>query len=193
MAKQRKMPFKLITGIGIFFIVLAISVSQFAWAHKAAPATGALAIRHEQFSDNTLKTGDQQVIRGEIHNLSSEPIKVSLSLSAETSPTNIGNRWTVVNQEPAGEEILIPPSDKVQYALTAKWLKPGTYHVHTTLKFGDFLNWGSVLGPGQTTVVNGDSIYQNSEFELPAIAGLLAAGGIVAMIVMRRRNRSRKT
>ena len=167
--------------------------SQFAWAHTAAPPNGALSIGQEKFSDNTLKTGDQQVISGEIYNSSSEPIKVSLSVSAETSPTNIGDRWTVVNQEPAGDEILIPPSDKVQYALTLKWLKPGTYHVHTTLKFGGLLEAGSVLARGQTTVVDGDPIYQKSEFELPAVLGMLVAAGVVAMIVRRRRNRFGKT
>ncbi len=183
------MPFTLIfLGIGVLVVT-----SQFAWAHQASPAKGALEVRQEEFSDNTIKTGDLQVIRGEIHNLTTEPIKVSLSISAETSPTNIGYRWVVVNQEPAGDEILISPSDKVQYALTSKWLKPGTYHVHTTLKFGDFLNTGSVLGRGQTTVVSGDPIYQNAELELPAVLCLVVAGGIVAVIVSRRRNRDRKT
>lgn len=178
----------------IFTLVgVLCTASQFAWAHKATSATEELAIRQEEFSDNTLRTGEQQIIRGEIHNLSSEPVKVSLSLSAETSFLNIGDRWTVVDQKPAGKEILISPSDKVQYVLTAKWLKPGTYHVHTTLKFGDLFNARSMLGPGQTTVVSGDPIYQNSEFELPAILGIMVAGGIVAMIAMRRRNQSQKT
>lgn len=176
-----------------YYIVAILGIlclnSQLAWAHSVEPSTQLLAIRNETFSDQTLKTGDDQIIKGEIHNLSSEPIKVSLSLSAETSPLNTGARWTIIQQEPAGEEIAIPPSETVEYSLTAKWLKRGTYHVHTALEFGNFLSAGSMFGQGATTVVSGDPISHSSDMELPALLLLVAAGVIVAVVVVKRRKR----
>lgn len=163
--------------------------SQLAWAHSVEPSTQLLAINNETFSDQTLKTGEDQIINGEIHNLSSEPIKVSISLSAETSFLNTGARWTIIKQEPEGEEISIPPSERVEYSLTARWLKPGTYHVHTALEFGSFLSAGSLLGRGVTTVVSGDPISHSSDTELPALLLLVAAGVIVAVVVVKRGKR----
>src|ERR671924_679510 len=110
-------------------------------------------IENEQFSDNTLNTGDELTVTGELQSLVNRPLRAWLSLFAES--TNAGNRWEFVARDPPGNVFEIPAQGTIPYELRAKALEPGVYHVHTQLNIAGI---GPGLGPGQTVQVSGEPI-----------------------------------
>jgi methane/ammonia monooxygenase subunit B len=110
-------------------------------------------IDNEQFSDNTLTTGETLTVTGELESLVNRPLRAWLSLFSESS--NAGNRWEFLSRDPPGNIFDIPPGEIVPYSITVKALEPGTYHVHTQLNVEHV---GPGLGRGQTVNVNGDAI-----------------------------------
>jgi methane/ammonia monooxygenase subunit B len=110
-------------------------------------------IDNEQFSDNTLSTGETLTVTGELESLVNRPLRAWLSLFSESS--NAGNRWEFLSRDPPGNIFDIPPGEIVPYEITVKALEPGTYHVHTQLNVEHV---GPGLGRGQTVNVNGDPI-----------------------------------
>ena len=110
-------------------------------------------INNEQFSDNTLKTGDQLTVSGELKSLVNRPLRGWLSLFSES--TNAGNRWEFLARDPPGNIFDIPPGSTTPYSITVRALEPGTYHVHTQLNIEHI---GPGLGRGQTVNVTGEPI-----------------------------------
>lgn len=107
-------------------------------------------IANEQFSDQTLNTGERLTVTGELQSLVNRPLRAWLSLFSESS--NAGNRWEFLTRDPPGNIFDIPPQGKVPYSITVKALEPGNYHVHTQLNIEHI---GPGLGPGQTVQVSG--------------------------------------
>lgn len=130
-------------------------------------------IDNEQFSDNTLNTGDTLTVSGNLESLVNRPLRAWLSLFSES--TNAGNRWEFLSRDPPGNIFDIPPGETVPYSITVKALEPGTYHVHTQLNVEHV---GPGLGRGQTVNVSGEVIlkpipYQNIVYQTVIIgAGL---------------------
>ena len=110
-------------------------------------------IDNEQFSDNTLNTGETLTVTGQLESLVNRPLRAWLSLFSESS--NAGNRWEFLSRDPPGNIFDIPPGETVDYSITVKALEPGTYHVHTQLNVEHV---GPGLGRGQTVNVNGDAL-----------------------------------
>ena len=110
-------------------------------------------IDNEQFSDNTLNTGETLTVTGQLESLVNRPLRAWLSLFSESS--NAGNRWEFLSRDPPGNIFDIPPGETVDYSITVKALEPGTYHVHTQLNVEHV---GPGLGRGQTVNVSGPAI-----------------------------------
>jgi methane/ammonia monooxygenase subunit B len=110
-------------------------------------------IRNEQFTDQTLNTGEQLTVTGELNSRVNRPLRAWLSLFSESA--NAGNRWEFLTRDPPGNIFDIPPNEAVPYSITVRALEPGTYHVHTQLNVEHV---GPGLGRGQTVNVNGDAI-----------------------------------
>ncbi len=110
-------------------------------------------IENEQFSDNTVNTGDTITVSGQLKSLVNRPLRGWLSLFSES--TNAGNRWEFLSRDPPGNIFDISPGATIPYSITVKALEPGTYHVHTQLNLEHV---GPGLGPGQTVVVSGKPI-----------------------------------
>jgi len=110
-------------------------------------------IENEQFSDNTVNTGDTITVTGQLKSLVNRQLRGWLSLFSES--TNAGNRWEFLTRDPPGNIFDINPGQTVPYSITVRALEPGTYHVHTQLNVEHV---GPGLGPGQTVVVSGTPI-----------------------------------
>ena len=110
-------------------------------------------IDNEQFSDQTLNTGEQLTVTGELRSLVNRPLRAWLSLFSESA--NAGNRWEFLTRDPPGNIFDIPPGGTVPYAITVRALEPATYHVHTQLNIEGV---GPGLGRGATVNVSGDAI-----------------------------------
>ena len=110
-------------------------------------------IDNEQFSDNTLRTGETLTVTGELQSLVNRPLRAWLSLFSESA--NAGNRWEFLSRDPPGNIFDIPAGGTVPYSITVRALEPGTYHVHTQLNIEHV---GPGLGRGQTVNVEGDAI-----------------------------------
>ena len=112
-----------------------------------------VSIDNEQFSENTLNTGDQLTVTGELNSRVNRPLRAWLSLFSESA--NAGNRWEFLARDPPGNIFDIPAGGTIPYSLTVRALEPGTYHVHTQLNIEHI---GPGLGRGQTVVVSGEPI-----------------------------------
>ena len=110
-------------------------------------------IDNELFSDQTLNTGEQLTVTGELNSRVNRPLRAWLSLFSESA--NAGNRWEFLARDPPGNIFDIPAGGTVPYSITVKALEPGTYHVHTQLNVEHV---GPGLGRGQTVNVDGDPI-----------------------------------
>lgn len=110
-------------------------------------------IDNEQFSDNTLTTGEELTVSGELKSLVNRDLRGWLSLFSES--TNAGNRWEFLARDPPGNIFDIPAGSTTPYQITVKALEPGTYHVHTQLNVEHI---GPGLGRGQTVNVTGEPI-----------------------------------
>jgi methane/ammonia monooxygenase subunit B len=112
-----------------------------------------IRIDNEQFSDNTLTTGEELTVTGEMKSLVNRELRGWLSLFSESE--NAGNRWEFLARDPPGNIFDIPAGATVPYSITVKALEPGTYHVHTQLNVEHV---GPGLGRGQTVNVSGEPI-----------------------------------
>jgi methane/ammonia monooxygenase subunit B len=146
-----------------------IAVSVISYILPAASAHGVQAqlqsrfvrIDNEQFSDQTLTTGEDLTVTGELTSLVNRPLRAWLSLFSESA--NAGNRWEFLARDPPGNIFDIPPGATIPYSITVRALEPGTYHVHTQLNVESV---GPGLGRGATVSVTGEAIlkpipYQN--------------------------------
>jgi len=136
-------------------------LSAFAVVFQSAEGHGVQAqlqsrfvrIDNEQFSDQTLNTGETLTVTGELKSLVNRPLRAWLSLFSESA--NAGNRWEFLTRDPPGNIFDIAPGATVPYSITVKALEPATYHVHTQLNVEHV---GPGLGRGQTVNVVGDPI-----------------------------------
>ena len=138
-----------------------IAVSVISYILPSASAHGVQAqlqsrfvrIDNEQFSDQTLNTGEELTVTGELTSLVNRPLRAWLSLFSESS--NAGNRWEFLARDPPGNIFDIPPGATIPYSITVRALEPGTYHVHTQLNVESV---GPGLGRGATVSVTGEAI-----------------------------------
>jgi methane/ammonia monooxygenase subunit B len=138
-----------------------IAVSVISYILPSASAHGVQAqlqsrfvrIDNEQFSDQTLTTGEDLTVTGELTSLVNRPLRAWLSLFSESS--NAGNRWEFLARDPPGNIFDIPPGATIPYSITVRALEPGTYHVHTQLNVESV---GPGLGRGATVSVTGEPI-----------------------------------
>ncbi|HJU95043.1 MAG TPA: methane monooxygenase/ammonia monooxygenase subunit B [Nitrososphaera sp.] len=138
-----------------------IAVSVISYILPSASAHGVQAqlqsrfvrIDNEQFSDQTLTTGEELTVTGELTSLVNRPLRAWLSLFSESS--NAGNRWEFLARDPPGNIFDIPPGATIPYSITVRALEPGTYHVHTQLNVESV---GPGLGRGATVSVTGEAI-----------------------------------
>lgn len=138
-----------------------IAVSVISYILPSASAHGVQAqlqsrfvrIDNEQFSDQTLQTGEDLTVTGELTSLVNRPLRAWLSLFSESA--NAGNRWEFLAREPPGNIFDIPPGATIPYSITVRALEPGTYHVHTQLNVESV---GPGLGRGATVSVTGEAI-----------------------------------
>jgi methane/ammonia monooxygenase subunit B len=138
-----------------------IAVSVITYILPAASAHGVQAqlqsrfvrIDNEQFSDQTLTTGEDLTVTGELTSLVNRPLRAWLSLFSESA--NAGNRWEFLARDPPGNIFDIPPGATIPYSITVRALEPGTYHVHTQLNVESV---GPGLGRGATVSVTGEAI-----------------------------------
>ncbi|MDQ3948117.1 MAG: methane monooxygenase/ammonia monooxygenase subunit B [Thermoproteota archaeon] len=138
-----------------------IAVSVISYILPSASAHGVQAqlqsrfvrIDNEQFSDQTLNTGEELTVTGELTSLVNRPLRAWLSLFSESA--NAGNRWEFLARDPPGNIFDIPPGATVPYSITVRALEPGTYHVHTQLNVETV---GPGLGRGATVSVTGEPI-----------------------------------
>ncbi|MDQ3887637.1 MAG: methane monooxygenase/ammonia monooxygenase subunit B [Thermoproteota archaeon] len=138
-----------------------IAVSVISYILPSASAHGVQAqlqsrfvrIDNEQFSDQTLTTGEDLTVTGELTSLVNRPLRAWLSLFSESA--NAGNRWEFLARDPPGNIFDIPPGATIPYSITVRALEPGTYHVHTQLNVEHV---GPGLGRGATVSVTGEAI-----------------------------------
>jgi methane/ammonia monooxygenase subunit B len=136
-------------------------LSAFAVVFQSAEGHGVQAqlqsrfvrIDNEQFSDQTLNTGETLTVTGELKSLVNRPLRAWLSLFSESA--NAGNRWEFLTRDPPGNIFDIAPGATVAYSITVRALEPATYHVHTQLNIEHV---GPGLGRGATVVVTGSPI-----------------------------------
>ena len=78
----------------------------------------------------------------------------------------------------------------IEYSLSTKALEAGTYHIHTQFNIDKV---GPEFGPGQTIVVEGDSItkpiaFINTAYELiPVVIGGIMVIGIILYFLRKRK------
>jgi methane/ammonia monooxygenase subunit B len=138
--------------------VMAVSIVSYilpASAHgvQAQLQSRFVRIDNEQFSDQTLNTGEELTVTGELTSLVNRPLRAWLSLFSESA--NAGNRWEFLSRDPPGNIFDIPPGATIPYSITVKALEPATYHVHTQLNVEHV---GPGLGRGATVSVTGEPI-----------------------------------
>ena len=130
-------------------------------------------IQDEAFSAQTLQTGDEITVTGELQSLVNRPLRAWISLFSES--TNAGNRWEFVARDPPGNVFEIPPQANIPYELRAKALEPGIYHVHTQLNIAGV---GPGIGPGQTVQVSGEPILKPVPWGNVAYQVILIGAGL---------------
>ncbi|HZB99380.1 MAG TPA: methane monooxygenase/ammonia monooxygenase subunit B [Nitrososphaeraceae archaeon] len=130
-------------------------------------------IQDEAFSAQTLQTGDEITVTGELQSLVNRPLRAWMSIFSES--TNAGNRWEFVARDPPGNVFEIPPQATIPYELRAKALEPGVYHVHTQLNVAGV---GPGLGPGQTVQVSGEPILKPVPWGNVAYQVILIGAGL---------------
>ncbi len=144
-----------VTALAAVLVLSVVALMPSADAHgvQAQLQSRFVRIENEQFSDNTLQTGETLTVSGELKSLVNRDLRAWLSLFSESE--NAGNRWEFLSRDPPGNIFDIPAGATIPYAVTVKALEPGTYHVHTQLNVEHI---GPGLGRGQTVNVSGDPI-----------------------------------
>ena len=168
-----------IAVVALFAIVMStstiIAIAQTAEGHgvQAQLQSRFVRIQDEAFSAQTLNTGDQLVVTGNLQSLVNKPLRAWLSLFSES--TNAGNRWEFVSRDPPGNIINVAAQEKIPYRLEAKALEPGIYHVHTQLNLASV---GPGLGPGQTVQVTGEPILKPIPYMNIIYQSIIIAAGL---------------
>ena len=139
-----------------------------------------IQISDETISRQSLSTGEILVLSGKLVSLVERDNRGSISLFSES--TNSGNRWEIMARDPPGVVIVIPGNDVTPYAVTAKALEPGVYHVHTQLNVA---NVGPGLGPGTTVVVEGEIIVKPIGWGMIAYQSIMIGAAYVVTFATR--------
>jgi methane/ammonia monooxygenase subunit B len=144
-----------VTALAAVMVLSVFAVFPSAEGHgvQAQLQSRFVLIDNEQFSDQTLKTGETLTVTGELKSRVNRPLRAWLSLFSESA--NAGNRWEFLERVPPGNIFDIPAGGTVPYSITVKALEPATYHVHTQLNVEHV---GPGLGRGATVVVEGSPI-----------------------------------
>ena len=154
---------KKIIVVGLGFL-MAFGTLGFNWVEMILPSAEAhgvqaqlqsrfIRIENETFNRQSLQTGEQLCVSGELVSLVERDLRGWISIFSES--TNAGNRWEIQSRDPPGNVFDIKGNSVVPYEICAMALEPGVYHVHTQLNVA---NVGPGLGPGQTVVVDGPFI-----------------------------------
>src|SRR5579875_503918 len=146
----------IVTALATVMVLSSVSLvlgSASAHGVQAQLQSRFVRIENEQFSTQTLNTGETLTVTGQLHSLVTQPLRGWLSLFSDSA--NAGNRWEFLTRDPPGNIINIPPGQVIPYSITVRALEPGSYHVHTQLNIEHI---GPGLGPGQTVVVSGPTI-----------------------------------
>ncbi len=153
--KESKTLFTMALATIIALSIMSYIIATPASAHgvQAQLQSRFVRIDNEQFSDQTLTTGEDLTVTGELTSLVNRPLRAWLSLFSESS--NAGNRWEFLARDPPGNIFDIPPGSTIPYSITVRALEPGTYHVHTQLNVEHV---GPGLGRGATVSVTGEPI-----------------------------------
>jgi len=85
-------------------------------------------------------------------------------------------------RDPPGVVFEIGGNSITPYAITAKALEPGVYHVHTQLNVA---NVGPGLGPGTTVVVEGEAIIKPIPWGMLAYQSIIIAAAYVIVFATR--------
>ena len=139
-----------------------------------------IQITDESISRQSLSTGETLVLTGTLVSLVERDQRGWISLFSES--TNSGNRGEIMARDPPGVVINIPGNSIINYAITAKALEPGVYHVHTQLNVA---NVGPGLGPGSTVVVDGEPIVKPIPWAMLAYQSVMIAAAYVVTFATR--------
>ncbi|MDI1495138.1 MAG: ammonia monooxygenase subunit B [Cenarchaeum symbiont of Oopsacas minuta] len=178
----------LVIGLGA---VLALGSVGFNWIDAILPTAEAhgvqaqlqsrfVKIEGETFSGQSLETGDNICLNGELVSLVERDLRAWVSIFSES--TNAGNRWEIQSRDPPGNVFDIEGNDRVPYEICAKALEPGVYHVHTQLNVATV---GPGLGPGQTVVVEGEYILKEIPYTNIAYQSIIIGVGYVITFATR--------
>ena len=85
-------------------------------------------------------------------------------------------------RDPPGVVFHIPVNSVTNYAITAKALEPGVYHVHTQLNVA---NVGPGLGPGTTVMVERETIIKPIPYAMLAYQSIMIAAAYVITFATR--------
>jgi methane/ammonia monooxygenase subunit B len=144
------------TLVATMALATIMAVSLISYILPPASAHGVQAQLQSRFvriENETLNTGDELTVTGQLTSLVNRPLRAWLSLFSESS--NAGNRWEFLARDPPGNIFDIAPGATIPYSITVRALEPGTYHVHTQLNIEHV---GPGLGRGQTVSVTGNPI-----------------------------------
>ena len=139
-----------------------------------------IQITNESISRQSLSTGETLVLSGTLVSLVEREQRGWISLFSES--TNSGNRWEIMARDPPGVVFEIDGNSITPYAITAKALEPGVYHVHTQLNVA---NVGPGLGPGTTVVVEGEPIIKPIPWGMLAYQSVMIAAAYVVTFATR--------
>src|SRR5918996_2234271 len=70
-------------------------------------------IQDEAFSAQTLQTGEEITVTGELQSLVNRDLRGWISIFSES--TNAGNRWEFVSRDPPGNIINVPAQETIPY------------------------------------------------------------------------------
>jgi len=139
-----------------------------------------IQIQNEAITRQSLSTGETLVLSGTLVSLVERDQRGWISLFSES--TNSGNRWEIMARDPPGVVFDIPGNSLTNYAITAKALEPGVYHVHTQLNVA---NVGPGLGPGTTVVVEGEPIIKPIPWGMLAYQSIMILAAYVVTFATR--------
>lgn len=178
----------IITGLAV---VLALGTLGFNWVETIAPSADAhgvqaqlqsrfIKIEDETFNRQSLQTGEELVLNGQLVSLVERDLRGWISIFSES--TNAGNRWEILSRDPPGNVFDISGNEVLAYSISAKALEAGVYHVHTQLNVAQV---GPGLGPGQTVVVDGEPIIKAIPYTNIAYQSIIIGVGYVITFATR--------
>ncbi|RDJ32386.1 MAG: ammonia monooxygenase [Crenarchaeota archaeon] len=172
-------------------VVLALGTVGFNWVESILPTAEAhgvqaqlqsrfVRIEDETFNRQSLQTGETLTVQGKLVSLVERDLRGWISIFSES--TNAGNRWEILARDPPGNVFDMSGNSVTDYAISAKALEPGVYHVHTQLNVAQV---GPGLGPGQTVVVEGEPIIKEIPYTNIAYQSIIIGVGYVITFATR--------